>query len=579
MMKYILSEMRQKHNKPIKILKNTMITGLTYSTNAIKIKKKETRNKETLNLKSLNINNNNNNINKYTSSFDIEVRKKILFTDSDYPLSVNSTLENFFFSKTQSFFLPSKENKNNNIIDYLNNNDAMYNLHNNYYYKIINDKFDYNENDKYKNLINILEEKIKNYNFSNEIILTKGFKLKKFDKENLYLSLKSMKIKIENKLYKDKIEFYLPFNIIPLFYALDLNKFILLLISSLEIKENKIIKLSNEKLKNYIIEIGKNIELFNENSSFYDKKSEEIKKINFLFNNNIYLFEIINPKIELKKLSGIKIIKNSGKGLLMYLIENDFFNWEKITLCYLSSLKNFRKEVNYIFQTKKNSNIINLDKYKFNPFFYRKINLETIYNKKEFSFLISLKKNNEEEIFLFSFHPYIIIIIYENIEKEFFLNFHEMEILFNLKEKGYKMENIIYKCLIINEKSKEIFFSIELLKDIDIEKFDNFFYQIKINKKSKLNIKINSPFFEYFCYENKENKFSLIKYNYIIEDSLLSLLIKNDFENWNNILNQFSENIFNNLNEVNGNKNHFSQKNLKSKKTFSKKKTLKHKYK
>ena len=154
-----------------------------------------------------------------------------------------------------------------------------------------------------------------------------------------------------------------------------------------------------------------------------------------------------------------------------------------------------------------------------------------------------------------------------------------MEILFNLKEKGYKMENIIYKCLIINEKSKEIFFSIELLKDIDIEKFDNFFYQIKMNKKSKLNIKINSPFFEYFCYENKENKFSLIKYNYIIEDSLLSLLIKNDFENWNNILNQFSENIFNNLNEVNGNKNHFSQKNLKSKKTFSKKKTLKHKYK
>ena len=52
MMKYILSEMREKHNKPIKILKNTMITGLTYSTNAIKLKKKETKNKEALNLKS-----------------------------------------------------------------------------------------------------------------------------------------------------------------------------------------------------------------------------------------------------------------------------------------------------------------------------------------------------------------------------------------------------------------------------------------------------------------------------------------------------------------------------------------------
>ena len=165
------------------------------------------------------------NFNKYTISSEIEVRKKILFTDSEYPLSINNTEENFGLNTTKSFFSPLTQ-INKNIIEYINNSEAMVNLLPNYYYRIIEDKFEYKNYNNYVKIMGILNEKIHNYEDSNISSLTKGFKLKKFERENIFLTLKSIKLKIINQKKNDKMEFFLPFNLLPFYYAFSIDKFI-----------------------------------------------------------------------------------------------------------------------------------------------------------------------------------------------------------------------------------------------------------------------------------------------------------------------------------------------------------------
>ena len=132
-----------------------------------------------------------------------------------------------------------------------------------------------------------------------------------------------------------------------------------------------------------------------------------------------------------------------------------------------------------------------------------------------------------------------------------------MKLLFNLIQKGYNPKEIIYKCLIINEKENDFTFSIELLKDFDVQKFDNFFYKSKNNDiLNKLKIIIHSPKIEYSQFEdrNKSGIIEEIKYNFIVTHSLLGKLLYSDFEYWGNILYDISSIILNPNNDVNAKK-------------------------
>ena len=384
-MKCILSEMKEKYYKPIKLFRSTLITDFYPNTNTKKTMNKRIKNNiNEKRPKSAIQNINDSNSNRYTISSEIEVRKKILFTDSDYPLSINNTEENFGLNTTKSFYFPLSE-VNKNIIEYINNTEAMANFLPNYYHRIIEERFEYKNYNNYFRIMNILNDKITNYEDSNISSLTKGFKLKKYEKENIFLTLKSIKLKIINQKINDKIEFYLPFNLLPFYYAFSIDIFIIFLSMIIEITDDNKIKVKKEEIKKVEIQIGKSHDLFKENCLFFNHKSQEIKKFPFLYNKTIYLFEIIPPKFELRKNKGAKIIKNAGKGLLIYLIENDFFNWYNYALCYLSSIKSFREQVNFIFQLKKNVNIINIDKYK--------INFSFCYEKKIILIILIIKKN------------------------------------------------------------------------------------------------------------------------------------------------------------------------------------------
>ena len=558
-MKYILSEMKEKYYKPIKLFRSTLITDFYPNTNTKKTMNKRIKNNiNEKRPKSAIQNINDSNSNRYTISSEIEVRKKILFTDSDYPLSINNTEENFGLNTTKSFYFPLSE-VNKNIIEYINNTEAMANFLPNYYHRIIEERFEYKNYNNYFRIMNILNDKITNYEDSNISSLTKGFKLKKYEKENIFLTLKSIKLKIINQKINDKIEFYLPFNLLPFYYAFSIDIFIIFLSMIIEITDDNKIKVKKEEIKKVEIQIGKSLDLFKENCLFFNHKSQEIKKFPFLYNKTIYLFEIIPPKFELRKNKGAKIIKNAGKGLLIYLIENDFFNWYNYALCYLSSIKSFREQVNFIFQLKKNVNIINIDKYKINfSFCYEKKNyIDYINNKKEFAFLIQLKYDNQDKIYLLHFYCYIIEIHFDTIIRNFHLTFYQMKLLFNLIQKGYNPKEIIYKCLIINEKENDFTFSIELLKDFDVQKFDNFFYKSKNNDiLNKLKIIIHSPKIEYSQFQdrNKSGIIEEIKYNFTVTHSLLGELLYSDFEYWGNILYNISSIILNPNNDVNAKK-------------------------
>ena len=573
MMNYILSEMRQKNLSPIKVFKfkneksenfkplshpgrtvksddfdNISNTKLKYEIKSYATNSRNNRIEESP--KKSNIDKTKEFLKTYTSSLDIDIRRKILFTDHDYPLSLNKTERNNKYKTKVNFFKPVQRN----IIEYINNGEAMINLFPDNYYRIINDKFEFKNNLLYQNTLKNFEDKIKNYENSDIISYSKGFKLKKFGKENIFLTIKSIKIKITNKKKNEKQEYFLPFNIIPFFYSISYSKFILFLAKLLEItKKNEIIFLKDE-IKEKIEELVKIIKLFTESCSFYDKKSQEIRKFLLLFNHNIFSLEIIPPIIELKKTDGAKIIKIAGKALMIHLMENEFNNWEKSTLCYLSSIKSFRDEVHYIFQIKNNQKIVKIDPIKIKLLFKEKLNLDLIENKKEFSFLIQLSKDEKNEIFFFHFSPYIIEIIYEEMIKVFYLTFHEMRFLFNLIKKGYNLENIIYKCIIINEKKRDIVFSLNILNGFDIQKFENFFYQGNNNSfNSKIKLTIQQPTIEWRSFEDKSNtgKIELLKYNYQVPNSLLFSLLSNKFENWPRILNEYSEELFNFANEVN----------------------------
>ena len=106
-MKYILSEMKEKYYKPIKLFRSTLITDFYPNTNTKKTMNKRIKNNiNEKRPKSAIQNINDSNSNRYTISSEIEVRKKILFTDSDYPLSINNTEENFGLNTTKSFYFP-----------------------------------------------------------------------------------------------------------------------------------------------------------------------------------------------------------------------------------------------------------------------------------------------------------------------------------------------------------------------------------------------------------------------------------------------------------------------------------------
>ena len=402
-------------------------------------------------------------------------------------------------------------------------------------------------------LYNSTEEKKKNFKFFNDY-LKKSNELKDiFNENNFYRNISfdektaiqkdQMNFKLEiyslclkfyslndskNNIGKNKEshKLYFPFDLMPLFYLLDLTSFKVFLSEIITydqdnncftyIKENIILK----KLKRYYNYISNSIEnkpkyinniTFNKNEInfplIYDwlvsknlisEKEEETdnKNIESKFNKKYqcYKLKIVLPKIKfsIENLS-IKIIKYLNKHMIAILLQHKFKDWHKYIFCDLFSTKRFKIITNLIMLNKQ---------YRIHEKKIRLYKEHKVQNKVYDFFLTQIGENNNSHFYIFV--PYIILILFGEKNKKF------QKIYLSLKEsknidkfgKYWGIMNTLFKCMFIDKMKNKIFFKLDSLED---EK--NELYKVILEENSKQNILV----------ENKNNiniDYSISNLNY-----------------------------------------------------------------
>ena len=566
MINNIISELKEKYYKPLKIndkyfeytlnnqqqyytTKTSMNYDYEYDNNFENLYQTTLRNninhRNESNLPSIHINN-------YIKQ---EVKRRILFTDINYPLKLKYPKPN---PLSLSSNLISLKKHKKYIIEYLDNEDIMMNYLKKEDYIIFTKQFKY-ETDKEKaiNIINNLKKKIINNDNKKEFIKTFVFNLNNFSK--IILNIHPLKIKILNPQTKEKIILTLPLNIIPFFYSVSYDIFILFISKLLVIDNLKIneFNLDTDSIKLYIKEICSNLNLFDKNSNLFYYKSQKKHCFPLYLIDSEFELNIIPPILEIKR-ENLKFSKIIDKGLLIHLFMNDFENWNVLSLCYLSSFKIFRKYCNKLFSCSlKNQKpqTYKIDKLllKYSNHFLTE---KEKYNIKDnnFKFLIKLFIKKSYKIVFINFYSYIIEIIYKNKNNIFNISFEQMNKLVELKE-FFNIQDIINKCILINDKySDDINFSFDLIKNLKFKDITNdFFYPLEEEKNSDL-IKINvlNPRFEWkdIMLSNSSSNVKILEtFNYVIGDKLLIKLINNPFLKWSKIFFEYSDDIQNQINK------------------------------
>ena len=456
---------------------------------------------------------------------NIKIRRKILFSDSNYPLSINDSNNNLIrFSMTNSV---SYIFNNNNIIEELDDEKKMIKFLPNDAYYVLYDEFKFSNKDYYNFITNKLIEYLKNkYIQYDKIMLSKNFLLgKNNNKEEVILNLYSFCIKLLDLENNEIQSIFLPLNIIALYYSLSYDNFLFFISKIIESKqEENIININEEIIKEITFNlINSDIDLFENDSNFFFNKSEFINTYPFIKKDKILKIQIIPPKIELIK-NNISIYKFGGKGLLIYIIKNNFINWEIPCLCYLTSFKIFRQSISKLFYKENilNKIILDIDKEicKKNIFIKPK-------NNKDFFYQYFKDKIN-----YINLTSYKINIIVDEEENIFETSFFDLKILYKLSRK-YNIKDIIYKCSLINTEKKTVFFSLNVLNGIKINKLDNFFYKFDEDKINNIQIRIRQPSFYWLEIIKFNNLNKILKYNLILDDEILDNLVKLNFFEWN----------------------------------------------
>ena len=457
---------------------------------------------------------------------NIKVRRKILFSDSNYPLSINDSNNNlirFSMTKSAAFIF-----NNNNIIEELDDEKKMMKFLPNDAFYILYDEFKFSNKNYYIIIINSLIDFLKNkYNKYDKIMLSKNFLLgNNNNKEQVILNLYSFCIKLLDLENNEIQNIFLPLNVIALFYSLSYENFLFFISKIIESEqEENIIKINPDVIKEIINNIlNSDIDLFDYDSNFFLNKTEIIKTFPFIKKDKMLKIQIIPPKIELIK-NEISIYKFGGKGLLIYIIKNKFINWEIPCLCYLTSFKIFRQSISKLFYKEKILNTIILD-------IDKEIYIKNIFNKPTNNkvFFYQYFKDKIKYISLIS---YIINIIVDEEENIFETSFFDLKILYKLSRK-YNIKDIIYKCSLINTEKKTVLFSLNVLNGIKINKLDNFFYKFDEDNINNIQIIIKQPSFHWIeiCKFKSINK--ILKHNLILDDEILDSLVKLNLVEWNN---------------------------------------------
>ena len=564
MIKKILEELRIKNNKTLisfdiknKKQNNILTISTRINNNNSKDEKNETLKFSFLykrSLKKKKINLKLKTIGSFTKKINSEIKRRIMFTNSDYPSSfkefdLGCSLENQIYFK--------RINQPLNIIEQLDNEDIMMKFLPNNHCFIFKEKFYFNEKDNFSLFFNQFIQQIQNYKFNNQNQLKTFYSLKKLRYEKINLNFYSFCIRIYKNLEIIK-EINLPINIIPFYFGINFRNFIFF-ISRILIFENNEIYLEKNLIEKTINELFKTNDFFNKDCLLFDNKNYENKKFKLIINKEEFQLEILTPMIKIQK-EKIEIIKLAGKGLLLNLSKNNFSNWGNIILCYFSSFKYFRNIAKKIYKNENEENeFINLDNIIQQNILYNQFLKNSENFEKSFSFMCFIPEKNVFNFY--TFLPYKISINYNNEEYKFQLSFSEMKKLYKLQKK-YNINYIINKCIII--KNKQLFFSLDLIKNYNIKELKNFFYP-HYNNHIILYIKNPRLIWNEI---NSDNKI-IIEY-YELNDNLLEKICNNPLKNYPFI---FSSEINNILIEIH--ENQIKRKSqLKTLKTMKNKKSI-----
>jgi hypothetical protein len=262
------------------------------------------------------------------------------------------------------------------------------------------------------------------------------------------------------------------------------------------------------------------------------------------------------------------------------LYQNNFVDWDFFILHYLYYLHDFRKYIsknlslwgnfnlflrkkiidrnnNIEFNDSSKNNIIEDKKsilpvlnnayyqYYLNNFYTSKINI----NDDDYKFIFTLFNGNN--LIKFKFKSYILYAFINNINKpeiyRFKFNFKQMKVLYYRS----KFENFkLFLKRLISIKNKKIYLDysyFDSFNSMTNEEIYEFFYKLDQNNKEqphkeifKLNslvLKIREPHFEIISKEeNQSNDFKVSHYRIELDKKFLSLLIKNEINDWMKIM-------------------------------------------
>ena len=496
----------------------------------------------------------------------------------------------------------------------------------------------FNQNEIYTkfindNLISIKTEKIENTTSK----LESSFEDKNGDiiKLKLFpLTIKFIPINDEENKFKENI-IEIPFSYHFLFYYKGIELLQRILLATIKFNKDytkvyfddeelyKFIRNNNDKPENDIVNqniIPRHFSLKNPQPTFSRRISKKISRkfscfeekenvednkitINNIDNNipkkniyNEYEFIWITPDINFNVKITIPYIifdwiylnkpikKYIERDLLIFLIMNNFLDWEFFAINYLFSFKMFR---NYI--------ELNLSKRKENEKLYS--NKETNNKKDDNFYLISYRNiykfkakdliycffmTNEMHInSFFTIHYYSIKVNFDelNLKKKWIVNFNYSQMKFLNQIKKYQsLDEFIPKILIFDFEKQDLKINYSVFRDfspnilnykrfeVDVEEYkknslDYFPNYIKpsINKKS-LNIQIEKPYLDKIYYKSNLNRIKkekiefndefIIKLNEINLNDLPSYILNNKKE-WiiNNQNNDFLKNYKNHTNK------------------------------
>ena len=474
-------------------------------------------------------------------NIDLSLRRSLVFTDPDYSEPFKFVV-NHMILKPKIFALKKKRN----IIEYLDNGNIMMSYLHKKDYQILNDN--YTGYDSITFLKSKISSHIDKYNMHQK---TTSFYTRQFPPKEIKLSLISISFEFINSKNESNI-LYLPLCTIPFYYSISDEIFYLFITKIVDISnEINEIKINNASIIKYINEIYNDIDMFGKNSKFYSTNLTK-QPFDWLTDKEHYKIIIRPPQLEIKQENVFTFRKLVGKGLMCKLLENNYENWDILSLCYLSSFKNFRNAIGILYGKKVNSKICNKGKFydvdeELNEINKKPLNDGTKSNT--FSFFTTITQDMMLKNFFFTFFSYTICVELHNITHCFNIPFENMKFLFDLKSK-YNIQNIIKKCLFIKEEKPEL--NLNLLKDTPYDKLDNFFSSnVPKNKElidssfSELTIKVQDPRLEWrdiLSVTNTTVK-DITSHNYCINTSLLDQLLNSQLKEWPPIFNKYSDEL------------------------------------